>query len=71
MRSLGDADAGTGLAAHIEVRNFLGNLVEYKVRLAAGAALRVQAPPSAPFEEGGAVVVAIRRGVVFGAGEDP
>jgi iron(III) transport system ATP-binding protein len=71
LRNVGDADAGTGLAAHIEVRNFLGNLVEYKVRLAAGAALRVQAPPSTPFEEGGAVVVAIRRGVVFGAAEDP
>ncbi len=58
--------AGTGLAGRVEVRNFLGNLVEYKVRLAAGGAVRVQAPPSAPYDEGDAVVVGIRRGMIFG-----
>jgi iron(III) transport system ATP-binding protein len=54
-----------GLPARIEVRNFLGNLVEFKVRVGAGAAVRVQAPPSAAFEEGDAVTVGIKRGILF------
>ncbi len=57
--------AGIGLSARIEVCNFLGNLVEYKVSLAGGGAVRVQAPPSAPYDEGAAVVVGIRRGMIF------
>jgi spermidine/putrescine transport system ATP-binding protein len=50
--------AAPGLPARIEVRNFLGNLVEFKARLGAGATVRVQAPPSATFEEGAPVTVA-------------
>jgi hypothetical protein len=60
---------GSGLPARIEVRNFLGNLVEYKVRLATGATVRVQAPPSAPYDEGAPVAVGIRRGLLFGSEE--
>jgi iron(III) transport system ATP-binding protein len=54
-----------GLPARIEVRNFLGNLVEFKARLGAGSTVRVQAPPSAAFDEGAPVTVGIRRGILF------
>jgi iron(III) transport system ATP-binding protein len=57
--------ATAGLRARVEVRNFLGNLVEYKVRLEAGPTVRVQAPPSAPYDEGAPVTVGIRRGILF------
>ncbi len=57
--------SGPGMSARVEVRNFLGNLVEYKVRLAGGATLRVQGSPSAPYDEGAAVAVTVRRGMLF------
>jgi ABC-type Fe3+/spermidine/putrescine transport system ATPase subunit len=65
-----DLEAGEGLTGRVEVRNFLGNLVEFKVRLASGRPLRVQAPPSAPYDEGAAVTVSIRRGIVFERGDE-
>jgi iron(III) transport system ATP-binding protein len=65
-----DLEADEGLAGRVEVRNFLGNLVEFKVRLANGTPLRVQAPPSAPYDEGATVTVGIRRGIVFAGGEE-
>lgn len=61
--------AAEGLPARVEVRNFLGNLAEYKVRLDSGQTLRVQTPPSALFEEGSRTVVAIDRGILFESGE--
>ncbi len=60
-----DLSSGPGLPARVEVRSFLGNIVEYRVRLAGGATVRVQASPSAPYDEGATVAVAIRRAMLF------
>ncbi|MGH2373595.1 MAG: ABC transporter ATP-binding protein [bacterium] len=60
-----DLGSGPGIPGRVEVRGFLGNIVEYRVRLAGGEALRAQAAPSAPHEEGAAVSVTIRRAMLF------
>ncbi|MGH2404488.1 MAG: ABC transporter ATP-binding protein [bacterium] len=60
-----DLGSGPGIPGRVEVRGFLGNIVEYRVRLAGGDAVRVQAAPSTPYEEGAAVSVAIRRAMLF------
>jgi iron(III) transport system ATP-binding protein len=60
-----DLASGGGMPGRVEVRGFLGNIVEYRVRLAGGAALRVQAGPSASYEEGSPVSVVIRRAMLF------
>ncbi len=60
-----DLGSGPGIPGRVEVRGFLGNIVEYRVRLTSGAAVRVQAAPSAPYEEGAVVSVAIRRAMLF------
>lgn len=57
--------ADEGLPGRVEVRNFLGNLVEYKVRLDRGLTVRVQAPPGEYYEEGAEVTVGIRRAMLF------
>jgi iron(III) transport system ATP-binding protein len=57
--------SASGHAARVDVRNFLGNLVEYKVRLATGETVRVHTPPSQNYEEGAAVTVGILRGILF------
>ncbi|MGQ0570770.1 MAG: ABC transporter ATP-binding protein [Armatimonadota bacterium] len=62
--------AASGLPARIEVRNFLGNLVEFKVRLAQGAAVRVQASPSVSYDEGASVTLGLRRGILFAGADD-
>ncbi len=54
-----------GLPGRIGVRNFLGNLVEYKVELEGGLTVRVQAPPGEFHEEGAPVRVGIRRALLF------
>lgn len=57
--------ASEGLPGRVQVQNFLGNLVEYKVLLEGGLTVRVQAPPGESYEEGAAVVVGIRRALLF------
>jgi iron(III) transport system ATP-binding protein len=57
--------ARVGLPGRVEVRNFLGNLVEYKVRLERGETLRAQTAPSESYEEGAAVLVGIGRAILF------
>jgi len=57
--------ADEGLPGRVQVQNFLGNLVEYKVLLEGGLTVRVQAPPGEFYEEGAAVTVGIRRAMLF------
>ncbi len=57
--------ASEGLPGRVGVRNFLGNLVEYRVKLEGGLTVRVQAPPGDYYEEDAAVVVGIRRALLF------
>jgi iron(III) transport system ATP-binding protein len=61
---LGAAD---GLSARVEVRSFLGNLVDYKLRLVSGATVRAQTSPLQVYEEGATVIVAFRRATLFQA----
>ncbi len=65
MLGAGQSGAQDGLPARVEVRSFLGNLVEYKLRLARGGTVRVQTPPADFYEEGAAVVVGITRAILF------
>jgi ABC-type Fe3+/spermidine/putrescine transport system ATPase subunit len=57
--------AREGLPGRVEVRNFLGNLVEYKIRLDRGEILRAQTAPALFYEEGAAVLVGIGRAILF------
>lgn len=57
--------AEAGLPGRVQVRNFLGNLVEYKVNLEGGLTVRVQAPPGEYYEEGATVTVGVRRALLF------
>ena len=59
--------ATPGVPARVEVRNFLCNLVEYKIRLTSGTAVRVQGASSVVYEEGASVTMGIHRGILFEA----
>lgn len=48
----------------MEVRNYLGNLIDYKV-LTSGRTLRVQTPNTEIFEEGEELGLTIHRAMLF------
>ncbi|MBA2666433.1 MAG: ABC transporter ATP-binding protein [Trueperaceae bacterium] len=70
--TLGRAASGSDLRATVELRSFLGNLCEYRVRHG-GLELRVQTEKDELVAEGADVVVSVRRGFLLdrGSAEDP
>lgn len=52
------------MACRVEVRNFLGNLIDYKVR-AGGQTLQVQTPNSEMYAEGEELAITIHRAMLF------
>jgi ABC-type Fe3+/spermidine/putrescine transport system ATPase subunit len=56
------------IRCRVEVRSYSGHLIDYKVR-ADGAALRVQTPKTAIYQEGDELGLAIERAMLFAVHE--